>query len=191
MEHLNVFTNFFSKNLATFLDPSFLWGALGCLLQVGRLVFSGLLQTKMMSYWLTWLKVVIESEDLHMLSEIPRMIKHLVNQAEAFNGFCSAMSEVGNLTKEACFDMQLLYLDFYVSAIRCIHDPGEMQYGTFPTSHAFAPLTFVIRWQQLHPACWKTVYINRTRSQGSTQEDQEAYPESTLSDSTIAKNGRG
>lgn len=54
------------------------------------------------------------------------MIKSLAHKAEAFNGYCNQAHLVGNLVKEACFDMQILFLDFFTASINYIHGAGEI-----------------------------------------------------------------
>lgn len=57
--------------------------------------------------------------------KVPRMIKQLVHQAEAFNGLCGLVTGEENTIKEVCFDMQVLYLDFCIQSIQYIHHAGE------------------------------------------------------------------
>jgi hypothetical protein len=69
--------------------------------------------------------VLIETEEPEILMKVPRMIKQLVHQAEAFNGLCGIVSDENNPIKEVCFDMQVLYLDFCILSIQYIHHAGE------------------------------------------------------------------
>ncbi|KAI0435546.1 hypothetical protein F4803DRAFT_545208 [Xylaria telfairii] len=101
LEHLGVFTEFFRTKLAENLDTTFFWGGLGCLLQL-----------------------IVNSEDLEVLEKVPGMIKQLILQAEAFNDFCDPKVDAENPIKEACFDMEVLYLDFHISCIRYLHGDG-------------------------------------------------------------------
>ncbi|EFY88132.1 hypothetical protein MAC_05870 [Metarhizium acridum CQMa 102] len=69
-----------------------------------------------------------ETEEPETLAKVLRMIKQLVYQAEAFNGLCSSDAEMDNSIKEACFDMQVLYLDFLIASIEYIHGAGEARH---------------------------------------------------------------
>ncbi|KAJ2979535.1 hypothetical protein NUW58_g7177 [Xylaria curta] len=106
LQHLSVFAEFFTTKLVEDLDTAFFWGALGCLLQL-----------------------ITNSEDRDVEANLPVMIKQLLLQAEAFNDFCDASFDVENPIKEACFDMQLLYLDFHIHCIRYLHGGGVAAYG--------------------------------------------------------------
>lgn len=54
------------------------------------------------------------------------MIKSLAHKAEAFNGYCDDAQVVGNSMKEACFDMQTLFVDFFTASINYIHRADEV-----------------------------------------------------------------
>jgi hypothetical protein len=54
------------------------------------------------------------------------MIKSLAHKAEAFNGYCHEAQVVGNPVKEACIDMQILFVDFFTASIHYIHGADEV-----------------------------------------------------------------
>lgn len=45
------------------------------------------------------------------------MVKSFAHKAEAFNGYCNEAQVIGNLVKEACFDIQILFVDFFTASI--------------------------------------------------------------------------
>lgn len=60
------------------------------------------------------------------------MVKSLAHKAEAFNSYCDAVLAVGNPIKEACFDMQILLVEFFTVLINYIHGAGEApQHGAY------------------------------------------------------------
>ncbi|KAL9103558.1 MAG: hypothetical protein Q9163_001396 [Psora crenata] len=61
------------------------------------------------------------AEDPETLGKIPRMVKSLAHKAEAFNGYYNEAQVVSNPMKEACFDMQNFFLDFFTDSIIYIH----------------------------------------------------------------------
>ncbi|KAI0384927.1 hypothetical protein F5Y04DRAFT_276993 [Hypomontagnella monticulosa] len=99
LSHIRVFTDFFMVRLGVSLDVSTLWGSLARLLE-------------------------LTSEDLGRLGKIPGMIQDLFYKAEEFNNLFNGISETGNVAKEICFDMQLQYLEFFITSIKHIH--GEV-----------------------------------------------------------------
>ncbi|KAF2967528.1 hypothetical protein GQX73_g6031 [Xylaria multiplex] len=109
LEHLGVFTEFFRTKLVASLDTTFFWGGLGCLLQL-----------------------IIDSEDPEVLQKVPGMMKQLILQAEAFNDFCDHTVNAENPIKEACFDMEVLYLDFHICCIRYLRGEGGDYGGRHP-----------------------------------------------------------
>ncbi len=65
------------------------------------------------------------SEDTENLEKIPRMIKSLGHKAEVFNGFCNEVDVLSNPVKEACFDMQIRFLDFFTASIQYLHSTDD------------------------------------------------------------------
>lgn len=55
------------------------------------------------------------------------MIKSLAHKAEAFNNYCDVvnMETVGTSIQEACFDIQIQFVDFFTAAIKSIHGDDE------------------------------------------------------------------
>ncbi|KAF2963290.1 hypothetical protein GQX73_g10280 [Xylaria multiplex] len=98
--HLGTFSKFFQQKLSRDLDTSFLWGSLTCLLKLA-------------------------AEDEENLGQIPRLVKSLAHKAEAFNSYTSEAHVVGNLVKETCFDIQILFVEFLTASILYIHEAGE------------------------------------------------------------------
>jgi hypothetical protein len=56
------------------------------------------------------------------------MVKAFSHKAESFNSFCKAMPTISNPIKEACFDMQMVFVSFLEEAIKCLRDDGEIGY---------------------------------------------------------------
>ncbi|KAH0553214.1 hypothetical protein GP486_006614, partial [Trichoglossum hirsutum] len=77
----------------------------------------------------------LAAEDLETLGKIPRMVKSLALKAEAFNGYCNEAQVVSNPVKEACFDMQILFTDFFTASIKYIHGAGEVPRHHGGSSH--------------------------------------------------------
>lgn len=122
--HLSIFADFFETKLGPDLDASFIWGALACLLQAsnpGNWHWGSKFPTQ-----LNWHALQLAAEDTETLGKIPRMLKSLAHKAEAFNGYCNEVQVVGNPVKEACFDMQVLFVDFFIASINYIHGAGEV-----------------------------------------------------------------
>lgn len=54
------------------------------------------------------------------------MVKSLIYKAETFNGYYKKASIMETPVKEACFDMQVLFVDFFTSSIKYIHGDDEV-----------------------------------------------------------------
>ncbi|KID94053.1 pfs domain-containing protein, partial [Metarhizium majus ARSEF 297] len=107
--HLSIFAEFFETKLGQDLDASFVWGTLACLLKLA-------------------------ADDPETLGKIPRMVKSLAHKAEAFNRFGHDVQVVSNPIKEACFDMQMLLVEFFTVSISYIHQAGDV-----PLHHGGSP----------------------------------------------------
>jgi hypothetical protein len=56
------------------------------------------------------------------------MVKAFSHKAESFNSFCEAMPVISNPIKEACFDMQMVFVSFLEEAIKSLRGDGEVAY---------------------------------------------------------------
>ncbi|KAH8703633.1 pfs domain-containing protein [Talaromyces proteolyticus] len=100
LDDFRIFVEFFETKLETKLDTTFLWATLTHLLQ-------------------------LVDDDPNRLGWIPAMIKPLTQKAAAFNRYCKNTQVVGNTVKEACFDMQVLFVNFFTDSINGLHAAGE------------------------------------------------------------------
>lgn len=121
---LSIFTDFFETQLGSDLDASFLWGSLACLLKAS---YPGnwRLGSKILDQ-VNWQILQLATKDPKTLGKIPCMVKSLALKTEAFNGYCNEAQVVGNSVKEACFDMQILFVDFFTASINYIQGAGEV-----------------------------------------------------------------
>lgn len=118
VRHLHSFVNFFETRLGSQLDASYFWGSIGCLLQL-----------------------TADPEDSEMLEKVPRMIKAIAHKAEAFNTYCASVSLVSNPVKEACFDMQILFVEFFTHSIQCLHGTNERHLTRKLAPHVISKVT--------------------------------------------------
>ncbi|KAL3952370.1 hypothetical protein ACCO45_012313 [Purpureocillium lilacinum] len=107
--HLETFAQVFGTQLGRNLDVSFLWGSL----------------TRLLQSWLISSSFVLRI--LETLGKVPRMVKSLAHKAEAFNGYCKNNQAVDDPAKEACFDMQILFIEFFTASINFIHGAGDLE----------------------------------------------------------------
>ncbi|KAK8013187.1 NB-ARC and TPR domain protein [Apiospora marii] len=163
--HLNNFTEFFHSKLGPTLDVAFLWGSLTCLLKV-------------------------IAEDPAIFGNIPRMIKSFAHRAEAFNSHTSDSHVVGNLVKESCFDIQVLFVDFFVAAVIYVHGADEhQQFFNLPMRIESMPKGPRVRYLML-PHSKTTRFFNRVDVFLQLDECL-AYSNSNLSFHSVALHGLG
>jgi hypothetical protein len=107
LSHLATFVTFFKTKLGPILDPAALWGALGILIQVS-------------------------SESSRAARTIHRVLKSIGYKADSFNSCVATLPVIPSQIKEACFDIQVQLLEFFVEAVKCIR--GEEDDGRYGRS---------------------------------------------------------
>ena len=66
------------------------------------------------------------------------MIKSIGYKTEAFNGYCASSGNIDNRMKEACFDIQILLVEFFTDAINTIRGEFEtLRDGECVGKHGF------------------------------------------------------
>ena len=60
------------------------------------------------------------------------MLKKVGYQVEVFNGYCDVTREVGDQMQEVCFDIQVLLVEFFTNAVRCVRGECEGEHGLSP-----------------------------------------------------------
>ncbi|KAG8163347.1 hypothetical protein KVR01_006644 [Diaporthe batatas] len=116
LSHLKTFVGVFETQLGAELDAAFFWGVLGILIQVS-------------------------CESPGATRTVQRVLKSIGYKADSFNQVCCATTPVmtGQM-KEACFEMHIQLLEFFIDAIKCLR--GEFSDATFESlnGHCEDPL---------------------------------------------------
>ncbi|KAF4992903.1 hypothetical protein FGRMN_6846 [Fusarium graminum] len=101
LSHLDAFTAIFHRDLGPVLDTSFFWGVIGIALK-------------------------ISAEIPRSPRTIQRLLKTIGYRVDSFNTFWSATPTVMSQMKEACFDIQVQLLEFFIDVIRCLRGDPEL-----------------------------------------------------------------
>ncbi|KAI7781720.1 hypothetical protein LA080_014486 [Diaporthe eres] len=109
LNHYNTFMALFETKLGPTLDSAFFWGVLGVLMQS---------EVAMLNQPYPQ----VSCENPKTIRTIIRVLRSIGYKAGSFNTCYAAMNTMTGQMKEACFDMQVQILEFFIDAIKCMRD---------------------------------------------------------------------